>query len=117
MRHDVLDTHTIISCRDEYENVRCAVCLYNKSELKRCGQDTSNFKVKRTKYWCPHPDCRAHACGEHRVQVHTFVDSGIKISKFHNIARVDHTIERKRDSRSAPLSDGTQHRRVRRPIS
>ena len=111
---DEMHIHTIISRGDEYENVRCAVCLYDKNEMKRCGQDTSNFKVKRTKFWCPHPDCRAHACRKHRVRAHSFGDSGIKISHFHNIARVERTVKRKKDSQLQPVSDGTRHIRVRR---
>ena len=80
-------------------NVRCAVCLCDKSEMKQCNLDTSNLKVKRTKYWFQHPYCRAHACSEHRVRVHSFFESGIKLSKFHNIARVNNKIERKRDKK------------------
>ncbi len=82
--NDVVD-HTVVDRGFEWRNSRCAVCkhLINKGKLR--GQPS------RSKYWCPHPDCRAHVCAKHRNIIHSFTRKGINLSKYHKPNRVAYT--------------------------
>ena len=72
--------------------MRCAVCSYLAQEEKKGTRDgCSARKIGRTPMWCPHLNCRAHACREHRNDVHKLSELGIDLSKFHKVSRISYT--------------------------
>lgn len=86
--------HTIINRGIEFKNVRCAVCLYLAQEEKKGTRDrdrTTPRMIGRTPMWCPHINCRAHACREHRNSVHKLSELGVNLTKFHKVARIAYT--------------------------
>ena len=85
---DLTNQHTIVDRGDEYRNVSCAVCL----DLKKTKK-SNNIKPCPTKFWCPHTNCRAHACKDHRADIHIYTANGNKLSKYHNLQRVEFTLE------------------------
>ena len=99
----ITNTHTIINRGDMYRNMRCAVCLHLESQAPRAKE---KMKVRRSKYWCPHPSCRAHACTDHRIEIHNYAAEGVILENYHNCVRVDNTIiksppEKKRKASSS----------------
>ena len=84
--------HTIVNRGNEYRNVRCAVCLYEKNNLDASSR--GNYKVQRSKYQCPHIQCRAHACNNHQLVVHDYFTQGIVLCKYYNEQRIKHTINK-----------------------
>ena len=93
---DCLIEHTIVNRGKEYGNTCCSVCLYEKrllSERNRNGEkSTENIKVRRTPMWCP--KCRAHACHQHREDVHVLTLQGVELGKYHRHGRVQHTLDK-----------------------
>ena len=85
--------HTIVNRGTEFRNVRCAVCsFYAQEDKKSIGtRQRPNRKIGRTAMWCPHPSCRAHACKEHRNDIHRLSLEGVNLAKFHNESRVAYT--------------------------
>ena len=49
-RNKESEEHTIVFRGIEYRNVRCAVCLHERSEYKRTGVQLYNRTVKKTSY-------------------------------------------------------------------
>ena len=68
---DMANQHTIVDKGDEYRNIRCAVCLHLKKRKR-----INNIKPCRTKFWCPHANFRAHACKDHRADIHIYTANG-----------------------------------------
>ena len=86
--------HTILNRGEEYKNVTCAVCLHlKKTDTTRTTRDSSNpkFKLRKSKYWCPHDNCRVHACSDHRSDIHIYASNGINLSLYHNMQRIEFT--------------------------
>ena len=71
----------------------CAVCLHDKRIAKNTRTRNScaviKTKVGQTPMWCP--QCRAHACHEHREDVHLLTMQGVELFEYHNEVRVGHT--------------------------
>ena len=67
--------HIIANRGDEHRNVRCVVCLHEKKIMHRSSR--ANYKVRRSRCWCPHAQCRAHACPHYRLVVHDYFQQGI----------------------------------------
>ena len=90
---DIEIEHTIINRGLEFKNVRCAVCSFLAQEDKKSlgTRQTPDRKIGRTAMWCPHPSCRAHACKEHRKDVHKLSLEGVNLTKFHNESRITYT--------------------------
>ena len=84
----VLQEHTIVNRGPKYNNMSSAVCLFIK---KHRVTRTVSFKPRRTPYWCPHPDCEAHVCKEHRREVHSYSKEGINLKTYHNTKRIAYT--------------------------
>ena len=91
---DLKKVHTIVNRGEAYKNVTCAVCLHlKKTETTRPTRNSRNpnFKLQKSKYWCPHEDCRAHACPDHRGDIHIYASNGINLSSYHNMQRIEFT--------------------------
>ena len=85
--------HTIVNRGEDYRNVRCAVCLHEKKMMNENSR--SNYKVRRSRNWRPHLQCRAHACTQHRLVVHNYFQQGIILRNYHNEQRINHTRSKK----------------------
>ena len=85
---EIVLQHTIVNRGKAYGNMRCAVC----SHLKRHATHQYR-KVRQSRYWCPHQDCQAHVCEEHRSKVHNYAKLGIELRKYHNEKRIQFTKE------------------------
>ena len=87
--------HNIVDRGEMYKNVRCAVCSHiaNVSGIRGSLAST---QIRRSKFWCPHPDCCAHACREHRDIIHSYIEDRIFLQKYHNMKRIEHTIQNPR---------------------
>ena len=91
----MVSNHIFLGCtsQEEFRNVRCAVCSYLVQEDKKSlgTRQRQDRKIGRTAIWCPHPSCGAHACREHRNDVHRLSLEGVNLAKFHKESRVAHT--------------------------
>ena len=59
--------------------MRCAVCSHLKQDANE-----KHTKIQQLRFWCPHQDCQAHVCEEHKSKVHNYVKHGIELQKYHN---------------------------------
>lgn len=84
--------HNIVDQGEMYKNVQCAVCSHiaNVSGIRGSLAST---QIRLSKFWYLHPDCHSHACREHRDVVNSYMEDGIVLQRYHNMKRIEHTIQ------------------------
>ena len=84
-------TVVVVDRGDGFKNMNCTVCMHLK-QICTVTREGSLHKVCKSKYWCPHPDCRAHTCTDHHVEIHDYLKKGICLSKYHKMKYIANTI-------------------------
>ena len=106
-RDECEEVHTIVNRGARYSNIRCAVCMHLK---KMAPRTRGGMVVRRSRYWCPHPNCRCHVCEDHRMEVHSYADEGISLASYHKMKRVEYSIAHPGKQKKAKNSGRRKHR-------